>query len=141
MKKASTLCVCRHASGNHITSCPTAVLDLKKFVDLEMDPESWAYCSEKLTLEACAVEHYFHDITDCHARHYKVTLLVLCCSFLVLLCALISAFVVLRMQQSKVQNLANGGAYRNRLDQMKAGWAKALQWKPLGLKFAAILGG
>lgn len=61
-------------------------------------------------------------------------------AFLVLLCTLIAACLILRMQPDRMQHLASKNASGNLLEKIKAGWVQALWWEPWGVKLAALLG-
>ncbi len=98
---------------------------------MQIELSAWLTCKKELILKACASGCGFPSPPlDCHAEHYKLILLVLCCAFLVLLCTLIAACLILRMQQDRMQHLASTNASGNLLEKIKAGWAQALWWKP-----------
>lgn len=131
-------------TGNHIGGCSDVLTSqLRTDYVIIVEASVWHTCKEDDYLSACAMEQYPNDPLNsaaCHAKHYKLTLIVLCCAFMALLSALCIMFLILRMQRHKLKPVTPDSKFYDLLQKAKAGWARALHWKPWGIKTAALLG-
>ena len=106
-----------------------------------MDEDSWRQCKRKKVLEACTSLCISSDILHpnlCRAANAPLTLSLLWSALIVMLSTLFIGYFSACYVLSK--HKSNNSKMSCLLTSTEQGWANVLQWRPLGLKFAALLG-
>ena len=110
--------------------------------EITVDKDSWGYCKREQLLEAC-ISGCMTVSADhpelCVAKHAGLTLILLWCTLAGLLAIMFCSYFVLRIKLVK-HNPSDDSRFNRLMNKAKQGWAHALQWRPWGLKVAALLG-
>ena len=93
-------------------------------------------------MEACisGSMNLYEDYPElCVAKHAGLTLILLWCTLAGLLAIMFCAYIVVRIKLS-MYDPSNKNRFSHLMNKAKQGWAHALQWRPWGVKVAALSG-
>lgn len=111
-------------------------------IQITVDKDSWENCKREQLLQACTsqcitLSSQHPDL--CVAKHAGLTLILLWCPLAGLLSIMFCAYVVVHIKLIR-RNPSDNSRFSHLINKAKQGWAEALQWRPWGVKAAALIG-
>ena len=135
---------------NGLTRCPQDILSHSLDTGsptcnamITIDKNSWeTHCKRKQLLEACTSQCITLSVDHpelCVAKHAGLTLILLWCTLAGLLSIMVCTYIVVRIKLVQ-HNPGDNSKFSQLMNKVKQGWAHVLQWRPWGVKVAALFG-